>query len=108
MSSLIYKFNYNICNSIYVDKTTRHLAVRISEHMGVLYRTLLPLSSPPFSAIREHLNISDHENYSITPEQFKIIARGQNDLELLIKESLLIKHLKPNLNNVDSFSLTDF
>ena len=44
-----------------------------------------------FSFIREHVNLSEHENYSITPEQFKIIARGQYDLELLIKQSLLIK-----------------
>ena len=89
VSSLIYKFDCNKCNSIYVGKTTRHLAVRISKHMGVSYRTLLPLSSSPFSAIRKHVNISDHENYSIMPEQFKIIARDQNDFELLIKESLL-------------------
>ena len=29
----------------------------------------------------------------------------KHDLELLIKESILIKHLKPNLNTVDFFTL---
>ena len=71
--------------------------------MGVSYKTLLLLSSPTLSAIREHLNIFDHENYSIIPEQFKIIDRSKNDIELLIKQ-----HLKLNLNNVDSFYLAVF
>ena len=38
----------------------------------------------------------------------KIQNHGQNDFELLIKESLIFKHLKPNLNNIDSLSLTIF
>ena len=86
------------------------MAVPISEHIGSSYRTLLPFSSPVFKAIRfrEHVNISDHNNYSITPEQFKIIAHGQKDIKLLIKESLLIKHLKYNLNYVDPFTLAGF
>ena len=91
-----------------MGETTRHLAVRISEHIGISYRTLLLLTSPPFSAIREHIHTSNHNDCSITPEHFKIIAHGKSDLELLIKESLLIKHLQPNLNNVDSFSLAVF
>ena len=80
----------------------------ISKHIGISYRTLLYLSPPLFSAIIKHVNIFDHKNYFITPKEFKIIARGQNDLKLLIKESTLIKHLKPNLNNVDYFSLDVF
>ena len=40
-SSLIYKFQCSRCNSTYVGKTTRHLGTRISEHLGVSYRTLL-------------------------------------------------------------------
>ena len=65
-------------------------------------------TSPPFSVIREHIHTSNHNGCSITPEHFKIIAHGKSDLELLIKESVLIKHLQPNLNNVDSFSLAVF
>ena len=51
MSSLIYQFNCNRCESVYMGKTTRHLVVHISEHIGISYRTILPLTSPPFSAI---------------------------------------------------------
>ena len=52
--SLIYKFKCSRRNYTYVGKTTRHLRTRISKHLGVSYRALLPLTSPPFSAIREH------------------------------------------------------
>ena len=69
VSSQIYKFDCNRCNSIYVGKTTTHLAVYIIEHIGISYRTLLLSSLPPFSVIREHVNISDHENYFNTPEK---------------------------------------
>ena len=100
MALLIYKFNCNRCNYIYVGKTTRHLAVQNSKHIGVSYRTLLLLTWPSFRVIREHLTIFDHDQYSITPEIFKIISQGQNNLEILTKESLLVKHLQPNLNNV--------
>ena len=68
-----------------------------------MFRCYLPLTSPPFSAIREHIYTSNHNGCSIIPEHFKIIAHVKSDLELLIKESLLIKHFKTNLNNVDSF-----
>ena len=104
-SSLIYKFQCSRCNSTYVGKTTRHLGTRISEHLGVSYRTLLPLTSPPFSAIREHTANPYHQNYKISAEQFKILASAQFELDLLIIESLIIKNTKPNLNNMDSLNL---
>ena len=52
MSCLVYKFNCNSCNTIYVDKTMRHLAVNISERTEASYGTLISLIPPPFSAIR--------------------------------------------------------
>ena len=103
-SSLVYKYNCNRCNSVYVCKKSRHLSTRVSEHLGVSYRTSLPLSNPPFSAIRNHTN-SNHNNYTISPNEFTIIDSAPSDFQLLKKESILIKQLQPNLNNMDSLVL---
>ena len=103
-SSLVYKYVCDRCNSIYVGKTSRHLKSRISEHLGVSYRTGQKLTSPPFSAIRNHID-SSHHNYQITDKQFSILATATCDSDLFIKESIFIKQLKPNLNNTDSVQL---
>ena len=103
-SSLVYKYVCNRCNAVYVGKTSRHLLTRVSEHRGVSYRTSVPLSNPPFSAIRNHTFIN-HENYSISPDEFTIIDTAQSDYQLLKKESILIKQIQPNLNNMDSLTL---
>ena len=103
-SSLVYKYVCNRCNSVYIGKTSRHLHTRISEHLGISYRTSVPLTNPPFSAIRNH-TLTNHNNYSISPEEFSIIESTHSDFELLTKESILIKQIQPNLNNMDSLSL---
>ena len=103
-SSLVYKYVCNRCNSVYIGKTSRHLSTRISEHLGVSYRTSVPLTNPPFSAIRNHIN-TNHSNYSISPSEFTIIDNAPTDFQLLKKESILIKQLQPNLNNMESINL---
>ena len=104
MSSLVYKYVCNRCQSVYIGKTSRHLSTRISEHMGVSYRTSVPLTSPPFSAIRNHTD-HNHTNYTISPDEFTIIDRAPTDFQLLKKESILIKQIQPNLNNMESLTL---
>ena len=102
-SSLIYKYQCDRCNSVYIGKTIRHFSVRISEHRGLSYRTNRPLLSPPFSSIRNH-----NQSCEVKPNNFKIIASGQNNLELLIKESILTKLIKPNINGVEPLKLNIF
>ena len=77
ISSLVYRFQRNRCQSIYVSKTTSHLAVRISEYIRELYRSGLALASPLFSIILNPIYV-----------QYIVIATA--DLKLLIKESLII------------------
>ena len=86
-----------------MGKTTRHLSVRVSEHIGESYRTGSTLASPPFSAIRDHSQ--SHINHKITHNQFKVIATTNSDSELLIKESILIKQIQPSLNNMEAIQL---
>ena len=58
------------------------------------------------SAVTEHLMFTGHD---VTIDNVKIYGQGKFDRELLIKESLIIKSLKPDLNdNVASFPLELF
>ena len=102
-SSLVYKYQCDRCNSVYIGKTLRHFSVRISEHRGLSYRTNKPLLSPPFSSIRNH-----NQSCEVKPDNFKIIASGQSNLELLIKESILTKQIKPNIIGVEPLKLKVF
>ena len=54
-SSLVYKYSCVHCISEYVGMTTRTFGVTADEHAGVSFRTGVPLTRPPHSAVREHL-----------------------------------------------------
>ena len=101
-SSVTYKFSCCWCDATYLGKTSRHLFVRESEHLGRSYRSNQILSSPPFSAIRDHAITTGH---AINRENFSIIANAKSEFELNIKESILIKQMSPSLNNTDSYKL---
>ena len=94
-----YRCSSGDCRSSYVGSTERALHDRICEHMGVSYRTGIKLSSPPFSSIREHSTSCSHP---LLQESFRIIGRCRDEDNLLLLESVFIKHLKPDLNNTDS------
>ena len=106
-SNVVYKYKCDSCNAVYIGKTSRHFSTRVKEHLGISFLTNLTLTSPPFSAIRNHINNSNknHDNYNLTMDQFNIITSANSELELLIKESLLIKTHKPTLNNMESLNL---
>ena len=58
------------------------------------------------SAITEHLIQSNHD---VNIDNVDFLASGSHDTELLIKESLFVKRLRPNLNsNVSSYPLELF
>ena len=73
--------------------------------MGVSNLTNSLLLTPPYSAIHEHSKVF----IKIFHNSFKIIANGNSDIELLIKESFSIKDYRPLLNNINSsFQLSKF
>jgi len=93
---LVYGVHCTDCPAVYVGKTKRHLGKRFKEHLDV--------RKP--SAVTEHLMRTNH---STNLESVKVLATGKSDTELLIKESLTIKRLKPVLNNqVASYPLEMF
>jgi hypothetical protein len=103
-SHIVYMYTCASCNASYIGQTTRHLRQRISEHRGVSHLTGRVMKSQVHSSIRDHfLNCP---NSDCQHKQFKILAKGSNDFELLIKERLLINQHTPSLNaNVGSFEL---
>ena len=79
----------------------RQLNCRVAEHMNVSVRTLLPTTSPNYSAIMEHHTTTKH---SFNQSNFTILSKSnKNDLRVL--ESLYIHKLKPSLNNNTPFDL---
>ena len=99
-SSVIYKFCC-ACRDApsYVGCTSRHLFQRIAEHQGISSRTGNPLSTPPFSSIRQHTQSC---NSTITDANFSILKSTNNSLDLHILESLHIRKIKPGLNDMQS------
>ena len=89
-SNVVYKYSCAGCCVSNIGKTSRHLHVRICEHMGVSNLTNSSRLTPPYSAIHEHSKACT-----------KICSNSFN-IELLIKESLLIKDYRPSLNNNNS------
>ena len=59
-SGVVYLFKCRCCSASYVSQTTRHLHIRISEHLGISPITGKPSSSPVMSSIFSHLNSTGH------------------------------------------------
>ena len=103
-SRVIYEYTCTGCHSSYIGQTSRHLRHRIAEHKGVSHLTGKIMKAQVHSSIRDHSLLCSGCNYST--QNFKILSTGSSDIELLIKERLLITQRKPTLNsNSGSFEL---
>ena len=101
-SCCVYLFSCPSCNARYIGSSTRWLQHRIADHIGVSTRTSLPLSNPPFSAIRDHAESLDH---NFTNQNFKILTSCPNRADLITLEALYIERMKPSLNRQTSVNL---
>ena len=99
ISKIVYQYECLSCGAKYVGQTQRNLFLRTAEHMGLSPRTGRKIQNPAFSAIRSH---SLNANHPFDSSNFKIIHRAKNNFDLLLLESLYIKHLSPELNNQTS------
>lgn len=103
-SHIVYEYTCAICHYSYIGETMRHIRHRIAEHAGVSHLTHNAVKNQVHSSIRDHC--SRCMGSSCSTRNFKILAKGSSELELLIKERLLIQRRKPALNsNVGSFDL---
>ena len=108
LSQVVYKFSCGDCTITYIGKTTRHLKVRMCEHLGISHITGKPRKFNPKqdTAVKKHLRESGHK---CTLDNFSIISRARNNLDLSIKESLLIGKEQPVLNRqVKTYQLALF
>ena len=62
-SKVVYKFQCNICNDVYVSKTKRHLLVRQFEDLGKLVLSEKPskYNDKDATAIREHCHQNNQQ-----------------------------------------------
>ena len=74
----------------------------VKEHLGISFLTDLKFTLPPFSAIRNHINSLDqnHNNNDLSINQFSMLTSANSELEMLIKESVLIKNGKTNIKQL--------
>ena len=97
MSKVVYKASCWDCQDFYIGKTKRRLHDRKTEHFKAITST-----SHAF-AIADHVTSTGH---NFKWDHFEILAKGRSDVHCKIKETLLIRDLKPALNeNVGSEKL---
>ena len=90
----MYKASCWDCDDFYIGKTKRRLHDRKTEHFKALSKNCQT------SAIADHITSTGH---NVKWDHFEILATGRSVIHCRIKESLLIKDLKPSLNeNVGS------
>ena len=94
-SSLVYKFNCNICNDIHYGKTKQHFKVRACEHLSMMPLTREKVKSSKESAVFDHIV---HIGHNASFDDFKTLVKVFDDLRLLLRESLLILCDDPPLN----------
>ena len=100
MAKIVYKPACWDCNDFYIGKTKRRLHDRKTEH----FKTLI--NGHHTSALADHVTSTGH---SLKWDHFEVLAKGRPDTHCKIKETLLIKDLKPTLNEyVSSERLINF
>ena len=94
-SDLVYKFTCNCCNATYYGQSEIHFFLRASEHLGMTPLTGKRVKKPKKSAISDHIFLNGHD---VSFEDFTILLTENSRFQLHLKESLLIKRGKPELN----------
>ena len=96
-SKVVYRANCWDCNDFYIGKTKRQIRDRKTEHFKA------PTTNCIESAIADRVFLTNHR---IKRDHFEILATGRSDMHCKVQESLLIRDLKPTLNeNVGSEKL---
>ena len=97
LSGVIYQFTCPKCNLRYLGCTKRYWESRLQEHTHVSGLTGKPLTGMQVSAPMQHVRAGCH--VPVSRNDFKIIGQEKNSDLLQLKESILIKTTKPQLNN---------
>ncbi len=87
-ANVVYKFVCASCNASYVGETSRHLSVRINEH----------LNTDKSSHIYKHLRANQACKDNCSNNCFSVLDTASSKYQLRIKEGLYIDWFKPSLN----------
>ena len=90
MSKVVYKASCWDCQDFYIGKTKRRVHDRKTEHFKAI------TSNCHASAIADHITSTGH---NLKWDHFDILEKGRSDTHCKIKETLLIRELKPTLND---------
>ena len=93
--NVVYKLTCGRCDATHYGRTCRHLNIRVGEHTGVLPLTGKKLKGKTTAAIKNHMLLCNHV---VSLKDVKILASSNSEIDLKIKESLLIVADKPELN----------
>ena len=96
LSDFVYYFECCSCKFTHVGITRRHKKVRICEHRGVSPKTGKLRKGQISTSVRDHM--LENADCTVNDGDFSIISRGGSKEDLEIKETLLIKKLRPTLN----------
>ena len=96
-SNVVYKYKCNIYNDVYIVETTRHLLVRLYEHLGrsILTEKQFKYNQKDAAAVRKYCHQLNHPADSLC---VSLIGNATNNYHLDLKESLVILKLKPSIN----------
>ena len=92
-TNVVYQAKCNICSQTYVGKTSTTLYKRITQHKSDLS------NNKDKSPLGEHLD----KQHPDTPKnlqqfQFSVLKKGNDPVDTLIREALLIKNNRPQIN----------
>ena len=93
---IVYCYTGAGCDASYIGKTSRHLHTCICEHLGISAISSRPLKTPVFSTIYVNIFVL---LYRPSAESFRILTSGKSDMDILTREALLIRELRPSFNN---------
>ena len=96
-SSVVYKFTCSSCQATYRGKTSRHFIVRCRETFGINKKGISIKGAS--SSTRDHINETGH---AAPFDDFCILNKANNNIDLLIHESLLILRDGLTLNQQNS------
>ena len=103
-SCVVYSFKCQRCSSLYIGQTCRLLHTRISDHLGISAITGKKRVNPAPTSILLHERDTGHP---VSPHDLNVLSSSTSSLELLIRETLLIRKFNPSLNaNLGSFPLS--
>ena len=94
-SNVVYNFSCGRCSATRYGKVFHFLSIRVGERLGVSPSPGNKSKSKKSAAVKDHMLFCD---YTVSINDFNILATSASDFHVTVKESLLISRDEPILN----------